>query len=122
MRAFFRGDLGEACEQIALGIAALEAAGDLRQACMARGNAAFFSAEIGADADAATLGRAVLAEAERMGISTTACAAKSNLGWTLCRLGEMDEAEALEVAAVAESAAQGNRRIEAASRAYLAEI
>jgi tetratricopeptide (TPR) repeat protein len=122
MRAFFRGDLGEACDRMALAIAGFEAAGDLRQACMMRGNAAFFSAEIGAAVEAAALGRAVLAEAERMGLSSTAGTAKSNLGYALCRLGETDEAEALEIAAVAESVAQQNRRFEATSRAYLADI
>jgi serine/threonine protein kinase/tetratricopeptide (TPR) repeat protein len=122
VRAYYHGDIPEACAQVERAIARFEEAGDLRQAFLLRGNVAYFRSQMGADDEAAAVQRALLADAERMGLSAAVTAAKSNLGLSLARLGELDEAAALEVAAAAESAAQGNLRIEGTSRSYLAEV
>jgi tetratricopeptide (TPR) repeat protein len=57
-----------------------------------------------------------------MGLANVAATARHNLGLTLARLGRHDEGRAAEAAAAAEFRASGNRRMEGASREYLALI
>jgi tetratricopeptide (TPR) repeat protein len=57
-----------------------------------------------------------------MGLPFVNAAARSNLGLALARQGALEEAERVERLAVEAFAAQGNLRMEGASRIYLAEI
>jgi tetratricopeptide (TPR) repeat protein len=57
-----------------------------------------------------------------MGLSHVVATSKHNLGRALHRQGRLDEAERIEREAIAMFVAQGDRRLESASRFYLGEI
>jgi predicted ATPase len=97
-------------------------AGELRAACQTSVNAAYGRMSVG---DWAAAERALsegLVTAERMGLDYVAATARHNLGMALAHLGRFDEALAAESEALRALLAQQSSQIEAAARAYLAEI
>ncbi len=64
-------------------------------------------------------GRAGAEELRRAGVAATG---RHNLGFALGRLGRLDEARRVEAEAVEAFRARGDRRMEGASRTYLARI
>jgi tetratricopeptide (TPR) repeat protein len=122
LSALFAGRSAEFLERyFAIADAYLEA-GDLRSACHARMNIGYGLSEIGMLDESERTLRATLADARRLGLANTVASAEHNLGWTLHRLGRNAEAAALERDAVSHFAAHGDRRLEAASRFYMASI
>ncbi|XXX82822.1 protein kinase [Sorangium sp. So ce134] len=121
-RAFVAGDLGTARELGEATVSCYEAAGDVRNACIARGNAGHFCNEIGAYAEAVHLLRASLADTERLGMPHMAAFVKENLGRTLLHLGDLDEARAQLDGALRAFVASGDRRLEGGTYVYLAEV
>ena len=121
-RAATRGDSAAYLRGLEAAIACFERAGDIRNACNARANAGHASMELGAYGEAERTLREALATAERLGLTTVAAAAKHNLGLTLMRQGAIEAGRAAEVEAVEAFHAQGDRRLEGASRMYLAMI
>ncbi|WP_437940582.1 protein kinase domain-containing protein [Sorangium sp. So ce341] len=120
-RAIVAGDLGTARELGEATVSCYEAAGDLRNACIARGNAGHFCNEIGAYAEAVHLLRASLADTERLGMPHMAAFVKENLGRTLAHLGGVDEGRALLDDSLRSFVASGDRRMEGGTYVYLAE-
>jgi tetratricopeptide (TPR) repeat protein len=99
-----------------------EVGGDLRGACMLRVNAGCVSTEIGAYEEAEVALRGALEVAERTNLRAVAAGAKNNLGMALARQGRLDEAITIERQTIADSLTLGFRRLEAASRMYLASM
>jgi tetratricopeptide (TPR) repeat protein len=102
--------------------AAFAAGGDARNAVGRQVAVGFAEAELGLYAEAEATLRAALAAGERLGIWNISVRAQNNLGHVLGRLGRLDEARAMEQRAVDGCVAQGDPRLESASRLYLAEI
>ncbi len=116
---------GSAVEFLRLTAAAAEsfiAAGDLRSACLQRANQGFATLELGLYEQAEAALRDALATAERLGVHHIAATARQNLGLVRARMGDLDEGLAMQEAAAAEFHGHGDRRMEAGSRVYLAEI
>jgi tetratricopeptide (TPR) repeat protein len=82
----------------------------------------FAYGELGLYAEAEAALREALTESERMGLYNLSVRAKNNLGNILCRRGALAEARVVEEQAVEACVAQGDPRLEAASRNYLAHI
>ncbi len=122
LRASFAGDTVGYLTLTEASAVGLEKIGDLRLACSARANVGFAYAEIGQYALAEAKLREARAAAERMGLVSVAVSAGHNLGMVLGHLGRLDEARALEAAMADALAQQGNRRLEAGARMYLAAI
>jgi tetratricopeptide (TPR) repeat protein len=121
-RALAAGDLGDYLRRLEASQAQLTQAGDARGACTRGLNVGYAHLQLGAAAEAVRVLRSVLADAERLGLQNVRTYAKHNLGLSLGRLGDLDEAQAVEEEAVAAFRAQGDRRMECASRIYLAQI
>jgi serine/threonine protein kinase/tetratricopeptide (TPR) repeat protein len=121
-RSMFTGDSGAYVVSERAAAHAFEEAGDLRLACMQHGHVGYAYLEIGAYADAERWLRQALDGGTRMGLSNVVATAKHNLGRALQHQGRFDEAVAIETAAIEAFAAQGDRRLEAASRSYLSGI
>jgi tetratricopeptide (TPR) repeat protein len=129
-RANFGGNLDELLELSALSTARYAAAGDLRNVSRSRGSAGYACLEIGDFDRAVETLREVVSTADRMGLHTVAATARQNLGLALGRqaagLGghegarTLAEARGVEGEAVLAFQAQQHRRMEAASRYYLA--
>ncbi|MGK3994274.1 serine/threonine-protein kinase [Sorangium sp. So ce1024] len=120
-RAILAGDLGTARERCEAAAQRFTQAGDARMACSSRSNAGHLCNELGAYAEAATLLRAALADAERLALANTVAHAKENLGRALLHLGALEEARALEVEARRHFVSAGQRRLEGGTYIYLAE-
>jgi tetratricopeptide (TPR) repeat protein len=121
-RALFRGDAGELLMEEQAAADEFARAGDLRYECVQRGHVGYACIELGAYEQAEHYLRDALAFARRMALANVASTVKQNLGRALHRQGKLDEAFAIESEAVGELHAQGDRRLEAAARNYLAEI
>jgi tetratricopeptide (TPR) repeat protein len=121
-RAKSAGDLGTYVERSELAVKSFERAGDLRSVSGQRTTLGYAYLEIGLYEQAEQQLREGIAGADRMGLSVVSAQGRQNLGITLARLGMLDEAASLEQSAVEAFSAQGNRRMESASRAYLADI
>jgi tetratricopeptide (TPR) repeat protein len=119
LRDHFMGNRGGAGMA---GIHEFERAGDLRNACLARADFAYGESLLGEYAGAVALLRVACADAERMGLESVAGSTRHNLGMALGDLGALDEARAEEEQAIAAAVAQGDRRMEGASRDCLALI
>lgn len=102
--------------------AAFDAAGDVRNAVTRQVAVGFGQAELGLLAEAEETLRAALASGERLGIFNISVRAWNNLGHVLGRLGRLDEARDAEQRAIEGCVAQGDPRLESASRLYLSEI
>jgi tetratricopeptide (TPR) repeat protein/predicted Ser/Thr protein kinase len=99
-----------------------DSAGDLRSVANARVHLGFGYIEVGAYREAVAALRDAHAAANRMGLHNVVASSLNNLGIALARLGELDEAMYTESAASRLAAQQGDRRVEGASRHYLATI
>jgi tetratricopeptide (TPR) repeat protein len=121
-QALHRGDLGGFLDFTERAGRALDRAGDLRNACVARMGFGYGTLEVGAFPEAERALRAAVEMAERLGIQTTVAASKHNLGLVLALLGSFPEAEALEREALAMFEAQGDVRFAGATRNYLGRI
>jgi tetratricopeptide (TPR) repeat protein len=121
-RAMFAGDTGAYVVSEQAAAVAFEQAGDLRYACMQHGHVGYAYLEIGAYVEAERWLRRALAGGERMGLLSVVATAKHNLGRALQHQGRLDEAVAVETEAIELFAAQGDRRLETASRCYLANM
>jgi eukaryotic-like serine/threonine-protein kinase len=121
-RAMFAGDAGEYVVSEQAAALAFEQAGDLRYACMQHGHLGYAYLEIGAYAEAERWLRKALEGGQRMGLQNVVATAKHNLGRVLQHRGRLDEAVVVETEAIEAFAAQGDRRLESASRTYLANI
>ncbi|HEY5920455.1 MAG TPA: AAA family ATPase, partial [Kofleriaceae bacterium] len=121
-RAMFAGDAGAYVVSEQAAALAFEQAGDLRYACMQHGHVGYAYLEIGAYAEAERWLRQALAGGQRMGLQNVIATAKHNLGRALQHQGRLDEAVTIETEAIDAFVAQGDRRLESASRNYLANI
>jgi eukaryotic-like serine/threonine-protein kinase len=121
-RAMLTGDAGAYVVSEQAAALAFEEAGDLRYACMQHGHLGYAYLEIGKYVDAERWLRQALAGGERMGLHNVVATAKHNLGRALQHQGRLDDAIAIETEAVEAFAAQGDRRLESASRSYLANM
>ncbi|MFO0756168.1 MAG: protein kinase [Byssovorax sp.] len=122
IRAQHAEDLETALREQQAALARFQEGSDLRNACLTLSNLAFMHGELGNLAEAEGALRRAHESAERMGLSTIAPLCLHNLGGVLGSLGRLDEARAVEARAVAAFQAQGDPRLEAASRVYLARI
>ncbi|HEY1551426.1 MAG TPA: protein kinase [Kofleriaceae bacterium] len=121
-RSMFTGDAGAYLESEQAAAAAFERAGDLRYACVQRGNVGYACLEIGAYAEAERALRDALDQATRLGLSNVIATTKHNLGRALMMRGALDEALRIETEAFEAFAAQGDRRMAGAARVYRAAI
>jgi len=122
-RAFLsdaRGDLEGQIRHFEAAARSFEQAGHERHQLLHRTNAAFARTLVGDYETAATELFDVLDLAERRKIAFIADTARSDLGATLERLGRYEEARDQAVRAVEGFQREGDHRMEAASRAYLA--
>jgi tetratricopeptide (TPR) repeat protein len=115
-----RSDPAASIELTEAAIAHFEKAGDLRTACMARGNLGDANNQMGGYPDAESLLRDALASAERMGLQNVATLARLNLGFCLGRLGRVEEALTHLRRGGEEMHAQGDIRREACAFIYAA--
>ncbi len=123
-RAFKALEEGDAALYLSLQLtsfAAYEEEGDRRTACVSGSNVGYAYLELGCYADAERVLRETLARAERMELASLAALARNNLGPALVALGRVEEACRVEEAAIEAFRAQGDRRLEGASRVYLAQ-
>jgi tetratricopeptide (TPR) repeat protein len=114
------GDGGTTLEWTRATARSFELAGDRRSACQWRGYVGYVLRELGAHAEGAVILRECAASARAMGLEAIATMAKHNLGLALALSGEAEEGCALEEEAVRALAANGDTRLEAAGRLYLA--
>jgi tetratricopeptide (TPR) repeat protein len=121
-RSMFTGDAGAYLDSEQAAAAAFERAGDLRYACVQRGNVGYACLEIGAYAEAERALRDALDQATRLGLANVAATVKHNLGRALMMRGALDEALKIETDAFESFAAQGDRRLASAARGYRALI
>ncbi len=103
-------------------VAAFDEAGDLRNACIGRANRGFGLLVLGSYEESENELRAAMQTASRLGLHTLVAVCEHNLGGALCRSGRVDEGVRVERAAIASFGHHGDVRLEAASRAYLAEL
>ncbi len=114
---------GDAARYLALQRQALEAweeAGDRRMACTGRLNVGYAYFRLGCYADAERYLSEVIERARPLALSHVATAARCNLGLVLISAGKPEEALRCETEAVQVFEAQGDRRLEGASRTCLA--
>jgi tetratricopeptide (TPR) repeat protein len=121
-RSMFTGDAGAYLDSEQAAAAAFERAGDLRYACVQRGNVGYACLEIGAYAEAERALRDALDQATRLGLANVAATIKHNLGRALMMRGALDEALKIETDSFESFAAQGDRRLAGAARGYRALI
>jgi tetratricopeptide (TPR) repeat protein len=122
MSALVAGDPAAGLVHWPAAASAYERAGDLRGALQARGNLANRYKELGGYDQAEALLGEVLAAADRLGLATVATLAKHNLGMVLACRGDARRGRMWEEEAIRELMAQGDKRLEASSRAYLATM
>ncbi len=122
LQSLFAGDLGAYAHHKRAAVSLFEEAGDRRNACSQRGKLGYALRELGAHAEAERVLGAALATARQMGLLQVIAVVEHNLGLTLMYLGRVSEARRVEEAAVNTFVAQGDRRLEAAARMYLAMI
>jgi tetratricopeptide (TPR) repeat protein len=121
-RAMLAGDMAACLVLTADAAKKFEEAGDLRNACTERGYVGYGYMELGLYADAERVLREAIAVAGRMGLHTVVSTAKHNLGLVLARRGKPDEGATMVREAAVELHAQGDERLEGASREYLGKI
>jgi serine/threonine protein kinase/tetratricopeptide (TPR) repeat protein len=103
-------------------IAAFDAAGDTRSACVQRANRGFSLLPLGDYEEGERELRAAMETASRLGLLTLVSVCEHNLGTALGRRGQIEEAIRVERSAVDAFSRQGDVRLEAASRAHLAAL
>jgi tetratricopeptide (TPR) repeat protein len=100
----------------------LDHAGDLRMASSLSATLGFIECALGLAENADARLRWALSQGERLGTPTTVALAKHNLGLARLLQGDLGGAIRVEREAMEEAAAQGDKRIEVASRVYLARF
>ena len=121
-QALSSGDIGGYVRHVEASRACLMQAGDRRGICTRSANLGYAHLQLGADVEAERALVDALGEAERLGLHNIRPYVKHNLGLALARLGRVDEARAAEEEAALAFHASGDRRLEIASRIYLATI
>jgi tetratricopeptide (TPR) repeat protein len=116
------GDLELSRRSAGESVQALEAAGDLRTACLQRMNLGFGQNELGAYAEGEQTVRQALVLARRIGLHHVTAPGTTFLAAALAGQGKLHEGIAAAREAAAAFAAQGDRRMEAASRNHLARM
>ncbi len=120
MQSLVMGDAAKHIAQVAAAGEAFEEAGDLRGASLARVNTGYGLLMVGDPRGAAEKLRAALAFTEPMGLVSVTAAAQHNLGLALAWQGLLDDAITMERRAVDAGVKLGEKRLEGASRIYLA--
>jgi eukaryotic-like serine/threonine-protein kinase len=121
-RALYAGRAGTHLVEQQASLAAFQEIGDARNACGRSVAVGFAYSELGRYAEAEAMLRPALATSERMGVLHVTLRALQHLSHCLARLGQIDEACAVAERAAEGSHAQGDMRIEAGCRSYLAQI
>ena len=125
-RAFhaqFAGDVANCRAEFAEALGAYQAAGDLRNVCIQRGNLGNMAKELGLWSASEEMLRAVIRDVERLGLQNPRAVAMHNLGFVLARRGRLPEALAVESEARDGLRAHGDRhRVGGLSSVYLAMI
>jgi tetratricopeptide (TPR) repeat protein len=122
VRAVTSGDYSAALEGFREARVRYESAGDVRSQAMVLGNIAYAHMLVGRYEEAAELLASLEAVARRMGLKHTIAGVQHNLGLALARAGRLAEAREAERAALDLLVLQGNSRVAAGARAYLASI
>ena len=122
VRTIFTGDLGSYRELKASATEGFERAGDRRNACAQWAKLGYASLQLGLHAEAEEELRGALLLAGRLGLHQVSAGARHNLGLALALQGKLAEAEVVERQAIAAFQEQRDRRLELASRGYLARI
>jgi ATP/maltotriose-dependent transcriptional regulator MalT len=120
VKALYAGDLEDAVRWHRANVAACDEAGDARLGCAQRANLGDILRQLGLHAEAASVLRACLDAATRMGMHGVAASAKQNLGVVCAALGAVGEAAALQRASIEMCRAHDLPRMEHIARAYLA--
>ncbi len=120
-RALFDSDPAGFLVHAKASVASFDLAGDLRYACMQRGNTGYGYMQIGAYDEAAQVLRDALATAERLGLSNVVTSVNVDLGHTLARLQHLERGREVLQNAIRECVRAGNPRLEGPARVYLAE-
>jgi tetratricopeptide (TPR) repeat protein len=120
VRAMWLGEIEDEVRALHAAVQAFEQAGDLRNACTYRQNAAHCLGAIGALEEAERVQRQVIEAAGRMGLRALVATAKQSLGITLGRLGRLDEAVRAQGEAIEGFHALGNEVWEGISNGYQA--
>ena len=97
-----------------------EAAGDLRNACLQRGNAGYGYLHLGATDRAARHLEDARAAATELGLHNVVTSVEADLGVAVARLGRPDEARLILGRVVAAAREQGNPRLESGALGHLA--
>jgi serine/threonine protein kinase/tetratricopeptide (TPR) repeat protein len=121
-RALYAGRPEEHLREQRAAFDAFTAGGDARNAVNRQVAVGFAQGELGLYGEAEATLREALAAGERLGIFNISVRALNNLGHVLSRRGLLEEARAVEARAVEGCVAQGDPRLEAGSRLYLADI
>jgi serine/threonine protein kinase/tetratricopeptide (TPR) repeat protein len=122
VRALYEGDLGGYLTKKELVVRACAEAGQARTEILQRVRLGYACLEIGAYDRAVRELEGALAAARGMSLHQATALAQHNLGLALARVGRLEEARTLELEAVRAFQAQGDARLERASRIYYAEI
>jgi tetratricopeptide (TPR) repeat protein len=122
VRGVSTGDYSTALEELRAARVSYESAGDVRAQAMVMGNIAYVHMLVGHYGDAADILTMVGETSRRLGLKHAVAGVKHNLGLALARIGKLDEALAIEREALELLVAQGNHRVGAGARAYLATI
>ena len=116
-----RSNMTTALQLLEAAVAGFVQAGAVRNACLQRRNIGAAYMRLGLYQQAEQTLRNVVLVGESMRLNFIA-PARVDLGFALARLGDLDQAREIESAALDHCIRQGNRRFEAISRLYLAEI
>ena len=122
MQALVSGDAAAHVALVAASAESFEQGGDLRSASLARVNVGYGMLMLGDLRGAAEKLEAALAWTEPMGLAYVSAATRHNLGLALLYEGQLAEALEMETRAVNEAIKLGDKRLEGASRIYLALI
>ncbi len=121
-RALLDERLGEYLAEHEAASLAFERLGDLRRALNHRLAAGEACLRLGLNVASESRLRDGMLAADRLGLPGLAAYARQTLGVSLARQRKLDEAAAIEADAVVAFATQGDRRMEGASRMFLASI
>lgn len=120
--AFRSGELERALQHSCEAAEQARRSGLVRNSISQRANAGYGQLMLGEYENAETTLREVFADAERLGLPHVCATALQNLALVLARLGDLEEGRACARRAAESFRAQADRRMEAASRVYLAQI
>jgi predicted ATPase len=121
-RAMRDGDLAQCVVLDTNMVECFTEVGDLRHACQQRGNLGYDELMLGAFTRAERSLRETIATATRYGLHQITAQAQHNLGMAIAYQGRLDEGREVEKQALSLFVGQGNRKLDAAARGYLAVI